>query len=47
MKLIIDNIDDKVKEVEVDWNQKNKELGKRIKKRYRELVIEKEDWKLV
>ena len=47
VKLIIDNIDDKVEEVEVDWHQKNKELGKRILKRYKELVIEKEDSKLV
>jgi len=47
VKLIIDNIDDKVEEVEVDWHQKNKELGKRIQKRYKELVIEKEDSKLV
>ena len=47
VKLIIDNIDDKVEEVEVDWHQKNKDLGKRIQKRYKELVIEKEDAKLV
>ena len=47
VKLVIDNIDDKVEEVEVDWHQKNEELGKRIQKRYKELVIEKEDSKLV
>ena len=47
VKLIIDNIDDKVEEVEDDWHQKNKDLGKRIQNRYKELVIEKEDSKLL
>ena len=47
VKIIIDNLEDKVEEVEVDWHQKNKELGTRIQKRYKELVIEKEDSKLI
>ena len=47
VKLIIDNIDDKVEEVEDDWHQKNKDLGKRIQNRYKELIIEKEDLKLL
>ena len=45
--LFIDNMDDKVEEVEVDWNPKNKELGKRMQKRYNKLVIEKEDANLL
>ena len=47
VNLIIDNMEDKVEEVEVDWHQKNKELGKRIQKRYKKLVIEKEDANLL
>ena len=47
VKLVIDNIDDKVEEVEVDWNPKNKDLGKRMQKRYNKLVIEKEDANLL
>ena len=47
VNLIIDNMEDKVEEVEVDWHQKNKELGKRIQKRYNKLVIEKEDANLL
>ena len=43
----IDNMDDKVEEVEVDWHQKNKSLGKRIQNRYKKLVIEKEDANLL
>ena len=45
--VFVDNMDDKVEEVEVDWHQKNKELGKRIQKRYKKLVIEKEDANLL
>ena len=40
-------MEDKVEEVEVDWHQKNKDLGKRIQKRYKKLVIEKEDANLL
>ena len=40
-------MDDKVEEVEVDWHQKNKSLGKRIQNRYKKLVIEKEDANLL
>jgi glutamyl-tRNA synthetase len=47
VNLTIDNMEDKVEEVEVDWHQKNKELGKRIQKRYKKLVIEKEDANLL
>ena len=47
VNLLIDNMEDKVEEVEVDWHQKNKELGKRIQKRYNKLVIEKEDANLL
>ena len=47
VNLFIDNMEDKVEEVEVDWHQKNKELGKRILKRYNKLVIEKEDANLL
>ena len=47
VNLFIDNMEDKVEEVEVDWHQKNKELGKRIQKRYNKLVIEKEDANLL
>ena len=47
VNLFVDNMEDKVEEVEVDWHQKNKELGKRIQKRYKELVIEKEDANLL
>ena len=47
VNLFIDNMDDKVEEVEVDWNPKNKELGKRMQKRYNKLVIEKEDANLL
>ena len=47
VNLFVDNMEDKVEEVEVDWHQKNKELGKRIQKRYNKLVIEKEDANLL
>ena len=47
VNLFVDNMEDKIEEVEVDWNQKNKELGKRIQKRYNKLVIEKEDANLL
>ena len=47
VNLFIDNMEDKVEEVEVDWHQKNKELGKRIQKRFNKLVIEKEDASLL
>ena len=47
VNLFIDNMEDKVEEVEVDWHQKNKELGKRIQKRFNKLVIEKEDANLL
>ena len=47
VNLFIDNMEDKVEEVEIDWHQKNKELGKRIQKRYNKLVIEKEDANLL
>ena len=36
-------MEDKFEEVEVDWHQKNKELGKKIQKRYNKLFIEKKD----
>ena len=47
VNLFVDNMEDKVEEVEVDWHQKNKDLGKRIQKRYNKLVIEKEDANLL
>ena len=47
VNLFIDNMEDKVEEVEVDWHQKNKELGKRMQNRYNKLVIEKEDANLL
>jgi glutamyl-tRNA synthetase len=47
VNLFIDNMEDKVEEVEVDWHMKNKDLGKRIQKRYNKLVIEKEDANLL
>jgi len=43
VKLIINNMDDIVEEVNVDWHQKNKSLGQRVQKRCKNLVIEKED----
>ena len=43
VNVIIDNMEDKVEEVTVDWHQKNKELGTRTQYRYNKLVIEKED----
>ncbi len=43
VKLIITNMSDDVVEVNVDWHQKNKDLGSRIQKRCNHLVIEKED----
>ena len=47
VNIFIDNMEDKVEEVEVDWHPKNKELGKRIQKRYNKLVVEKEDASLL
>ena len=47
VNLFVDNMEDKVEEVEVDWHQKNPQLGKRIQKRYNKLVIEKEDANLL
>ena len=47
VNLYIDNMEDKVEEVEVDWHAKNPSLGKKIQKRYNKLVIEKEDANLL
>ena len=47
VNVVIDNMEDKVDEVEVDWHPKNKELGKRIQNRYNKLVVEKEDANLL
>lgn len=44
VKLIVDNMkEDEVVDVEVDWHNKNKELGKRIQHRTQKMMIEKED----
>ena len=44
VKVIINNMnDDQIEEVNVEWHQKNKDLGNRIQKRCNHLVIEKED----
>ena len=45
VNVVVDNMEDKVEEVTVDWHQKNKELGTRIQYRYNKMVIEKEDAK--